>query len=176
MAHNKTWMTAKMGWLPIVICIVAVGIIFTFSLMLFNNQKTVVAISKSPTKKGLNTEGVTYIINRDTIVASGQCHLRILEAIVKNNTVLLYFSLENRFKGNISDVQPYLLDLENGNKPILNTNIQQFVGTQIEPNQIGSLVGEFDYSVGKSRHFKLGFRYVAKGLTSGGEIILPFDL
>lgn len=177
MTHNKPWMKAKMGWLPMVAGIIIVASLFVSYLLLFNNQNTNVAsMGKTAEERAADTEGVTYVINRDTLAENGQCHVKILQAIVKKNTVLLYFSLENHFKSNILDIIPYIIDLDNGGKIVKNSNPQQFAGTNVEPGHTGSLVGEFDYSVGASRHFKLGFRFRAKGMTADGDVSLPFDL
>ena len=131
-------------------------------------------MNKTDEEKAADIEGGNYVIDRDTAFENGQCRLKVLQAIVKKNTVLVYFSLENQFKGNISTIEPYLIDVDNGGKITMYTNRQQYLNTNVAPNQVAALVGEFAYSVGTSKHLKLGFRYAAQGLF--GDAYLPFEL
>lgn len=166
----------KSSWLPIIGGIIIVGSFFVAYSLLFRNSNPRMPVSKSMPEQVDDTEGVTYVINRDTLVENGQCRVKILQAIVKKNTVLLFFSLENHFKSNILDIVPYLIDVDNGGQIVMYSNMQQFAGVHILPAQIGAMVGKFNYTVGKSQHFKFGFRFLAKGMTGDGDVSVPFDL
>jgi hypothetical protein len=167
----------KSSWLPIIGGIIIVSSILVAYSLLFRNSNPRMPVNKPMTEQVEdNTEGVSYVINRDTLVENGQCRVKILQAIVKKNTVLLYFSLENHFKSDILDIVPYLIDVDNGGQIVRNNNMQQFSGIHIVPTQIGTMVGKFDYAVGKSQHFKFGFRFLAKGMTADGDVSVPFEL
>lgn len=177
MVYNRPEKKNKIAWLPIVGGMIILGSFLVAYLLLFRNSNPRIPANK-PMAEQIedNTEGVSYVINRDTLVENGQCRVKILQAIVKQNTVLLYFSLENHFKSNILDIVPYLIDVDNGGQIVMYSNMQQFVGVHILPAQIGAMVGKFDYAVGKSQHFKFGFRFLAKGMTGDGDVSVPFDL
>ena len=175
MTNNNSWFANNKSWLPLAATIAACAAIFLVYLSFFNNQNTVVArLNKTDAEKAADTEGGNYVIDRDTAFENGQCRFKILQVIVKQSTVLVYFSLENRFKGNISTIEPYLVDLDNAGKITMYTNKQQFLNTNVEPSQVAAMVGEFEYSVGASKRLKLGFRYSAQGLF--GDAYLPFEL
>lgn len=177
MTENKPLKKNKMAWLPIVGGMIILGSFLVAYLLLFRNSNPRMPATKPMTEQiEDDTEGVSHVINRDTLVENGQCRVKILHAIVKKNTVLLYFSLENRFKSDILDIVPYLIDVDNGGQIVMYGNMQQFAGVHIVPAQIGTMVGKFNYAVGKSQHFKFGFRFLAKGMTGDGDVSVPFEL
>jgi hypothetical protein len=182
-----TWRQA--GWLPLLVAGVIVGIVFTIGMKSNATRlkaKRAAEQAVIDAKNGVirtEQEGVfalKLVEEKSVTGAEGAVVVTVKNVKATDTDLAITFDIQNKFKGNIHQLDCTLIDISQNGKEIKSLEKAAELGL-FPTNLSNSVVSNtktvhFSYAISDARQFLLYAKFAVEGMDFKGNIAVPFQL